>query len=182
MIQIRKPVAPKKLTRDGKRATDALKSAFNTDPASYDSGALTFSIAGLYNHSSVKLALLKAQHDKCCFCESKVSHVAYGDVEHFRPKKGWKQSHKDSLNRPGYYWLAYDWDNLFFSCQLCNQRGKGNLFPLLNPAMRAKNHTHDISQEMPLFIHPMQDDPEKFIGFNRHIPIGRRNDNKEPWS
>ena len=61
--------------------------------------------------------LLKAQHDKCCFCESKVTQVAYGDVEHYRPKAGYRQEHGAPLGRPGYYLLAYEWSNLMFCCQ-----------------------------------------------------------------
>ncbi len=87
------------------------------------------------------------QHDKCAFCESKVSAIAYGDVEHFRPKAGYQQSHDDDLQRPGYYWLAYEWSNLFFSCSICNQQGKRNVFPLANPRRRATCHRDDIGLE-----------------------------------
>ena len=61
------------------------------------------------------------------FCESKVSHIAYGDVEHFRPKAGYRQRPEDPLVQPGYYWLAYEWSNLLFCCQLCNQRFKATI-------------------------------------------------------
>ena len=70
-----------------------------------------------YSAKSVKNALIKAQHEKCCFCEAKGTHVAYGDVEHFRPKGGFRQDPNDPLGRPGYYWHAYAWENLFFSCR-----------------------------------------------------------------
>ena len=55
--------------------------------------------------------LKRETHGKCAFCESATSTVAYGDVEHFRPK---------SI----YWWLAYCYDNLSYTCQLCNQRYK----------------------------------------------------------
>jgi hypothetical protein len=49
----------------------------------YDSGMRTFDFdRGLYAHDSVKRALSRAQHGKCCFCESKVTHVAFGDAEY----------------------------------------------------------------------------------------------------
>jgi uncharacterized protein (TIGR02646 family) len=72
--------------------------------------------ASVYGAKSVKKTLLTAQHGKCAFCESKFEHVAFGDVEHFRPKGGWIQTDGDQLTRPGYYWLAYEWSNL--SCGL----------------------------------------------------------------
>ena len=61
-------------------------------------------------------AHLKAEtHGKCAYCESSTSTVAYGDVEHFRPKSV-------------YWWLAYCYDNFSYSCQLCNQMYKGATF------------------------------------------------------
>jgi hypothetical protein len=48
------------------------------------------------------------------------------------------------LEQPGYFWLAYVWANLFLACQLCNQSFKKNLFPLADPAKRARSHLHDL--------------------------------------
>jgi hypothetical protein len=42
----------------------------------------------LYAARDVKQMLIEMQHGKCCFCESQITHVAYGDVEHFRPQAG----------------------------------------------------------------------------------------------
>jgi hypothetical protein len=69
------------------------------------------------------------------------------------------------LKYPAYYWLAYEWENLYLSCTGCNQRHKQNLFPLQNPTDRATNHKQNIDQEQPLFIDMGKEDPEKFIGF-----------------
>lgn len=126
MIRIHKPAAPPAvLASKGTAETNRNRGAYEADPAAYDSGATTFSFdSGLYGHESVKAELIKAQHAKCCFCESKITHIAYGDVEHFRPKAGYRQHPDDPLGRPGYYWLAYDWSNLYLACQLCNQRFK----------------------------------------------------------
>ncbi len=76
--------------------------------------------------------------------------------------------------KPGYYWLAYSWDNLLLSCQLCNQRYKRNLFPLREPTQRATSHHDDLAEEKPLFIHPAQEEPVAYIGFRSEIafPIG----------
>ena len=125
--------------------------------------------AAIYGHTEVKGDLIKHQHNKCCFCESKIGHISYGDVEHFRPKAGWVQD-AENINQPGYYWLAYDWDNLLLSCQLCNQRHKKNYFPLSNNDNRAIA-TQNIVVEQPLFIHPANDNPEDFIYFKEEIPV-----------
>lgn len=172
MIRIRKPSrAPRILRERGKTRTDADCSAFDISPNDYLNGNKTFDFdSSIYGAKSVKNALIKAQNKKCCFCESKVTQVAYGDVEHFRTKGGFKQDKTDPLGRPGYYWLAYKWENLFFSCQKCNQRFKRNLFPLSNPAQRARSHHDDVAQENPLFIDPGAMDPAEFISFRDEYP------------
>ena len=177
MIRIAKPPqTPAVLTRRGKFKTRAMESAFTRSPGPYLRGNKTFSFeSGIYGHSSVKDALIKAQHGKCFLCESKVTHIAFGDVEHFRPKAGHRQKESDELGRPGYYWLAYEWSNLFFACQICNQKFKKNLFPLSNPARRAVSHRSDITQERPLFVDPAVDDPLQFISFRKEIPFPLNN-------
>lgn len=139
--------------------------------AAFDDGKREFDFDNkIYGHKTVKAALKQMQHDKCCFCESKISHISYGDVEHYRPKGGYKQTEQDELQLPGYYWLAYDWENLLLSCTLCNQQFKKNLFPLLEPAQRALNHHDEIAQEQPLLINPSITDPQQYIGFRQEIP------------
>jgi hypothetical protein len=133
MIRITKPEqAPSILRKRGQRTTEANQQAFIN-------GERTFKFdSSIYGAKSVKMALIKAQHDKCAFCESKVGHIAFGDVEHYRPKGGVRQNDTGPLEQPGYFWLAYAWENLFFACQLCNQSFKKNLFPLADPARRAQ--------------------------------------------
>lgn len=124
----------------------------------------------IYGDPSVKSALVKAQHGKCCFCESKVVHVAYGHVEHFRPKGGFRQTPNGKMEKPGYFWLAYDWSNLLFACELCNSRYKKNLFPLLVSKKRARRPTDSTVQESPLFVDPASEDPELHVGFREEYP------------
>lgn len=68
--------------------------------------------------------LKRDSHDKCAYCEAPTSVVAYGDVEHFRPKSV-------------YWWLAYCYDNYLVSCQLCNQKFKGAKFPISGSKMKS---------------------------------------------
>jgi uncharacterized protein (TIGR02646 family) len=172
MIRINKPSDPPNVLKTkGKKKTDEMKIAFEKNEKDYLDGKKKFAFDGkIYAHETVKDSLLQAQFDKCFLCESKVTHVGYGEVEHFRPKGGYQQSENEKLQPPGYYWLAYEWSNLFFSCQLCNQKFKKNLFPLKSPKKRAKSHKHDVAKEEPLFINPSEE-PEQHIAFNRHIPV-----------
>ena len=170
MIRINKPrLAPQVLRTKGKKKTQANCTSYTQNKRSYDTGQKKFAFdSNVYGHKTVKAALRKAQHDKCCFCESKVTHISYGDVEHFRPKAGVRQRPGVPMEKPGYYWLAYEWSNLFFSCQLCNQRYKETLFPLIKQGDRAKSHNDVINLEKPLFINPTED-VEKFISFREEV-------------
>ncbi|HBL29845.1 MAG TPA: hypothetical protein DD490_23660, partial [Acidobacteria bacterium] len=175
MITIRKPDAPPEiLATRGREETRRNQDAYERDPAGYDGGMATFTFhADVYGHGSVKTALIVAQHGKCCFCESKITHISYGDVEHFRPKAGFRQSPGDPLGRPGYYWLAYDWSNLYLCCELCNQRFKKSAFPLADESRRCRNHRADLTLEEPLFLDPGAVDPEAHLEFLAEQPRER---------
>ena len=141
--------------------------------AEYDAGKRTFDFdSNIYGHADVKQTLIQLQYGKCCFCESFVRHIAHGDVEHFRPKAGYLDSTTTTLLRPGYYWLAYDFENLFLSCQVCNQTYKRNFFPLADDSKRIDSHHNhtDLHLEEPLIVDPAKDNPEEHIYFDQEIP------------
>lgn len=127
----------------------------------------------VYGHASVKQALMEAQYAKCCYCEARISPAGHGDVEHFRPKGAVRQNEADVESKPGYYWLAYSWSNLFLSCEVCNQSHKRSFFPLADAGRRARMHTQSLQDESPLLLDPAGDDPERSIGFRRDVPFGR---------
>ncbi len=76
-----------------------------------------------YKHPENKKSLMDASFGKCVYCESKVSHVYFGDVEHLKPKGK-------------YPTLEFDWLNLGFVCAKCNN-AKSNKYddgtPYINP-------------------------------------------------
>lgn len=72
--------------------------------------------------TKAKRQLKKETHGKCAYCEAPTSRVAHGDVEHFRPKKT-------------YWWLAYFYGNYLYSCQICNQTYKRDVFPIAGPML-----------------------------------------------
>lgn len=80
MIKIRRPAqVPAILVGDGAlRHAEHGAAIASNEPFEFDKS--------IYGSKDVKKALERAQHGKCCFCESKVLHVSPGDVEHFRPK------------------------------------------------------------------------------------------------
>jgi uncharacterized protein (TIGR02646 family) len=171
MIPIKKSAKLPKILEDrGKKTTQENSDEFSANKADYENGAKKFKFdSGIYGSKSVKNALIKTQHGKCFLCESKITHISFGDVEHFRPKGGSRQTADEKeMKVPGYFWLAYDWQNLFLACQLCNQRFKKNLFPLENPDERAFSEA-ELENEKPLFINPEIENPEEFISFRGEI-------------
>lgn len=122
---------------------------------------------GIYGHREVKAQLKKDQFDKCCYCESKFTTNSPGDVEHFRPKARFKIPGVKGYHKPAYYWLAYDWSNLFFSCEVCNREHKKEIFPLFNDSERAIPHlkNHFLNNEQPILICPTED-ASNHIEFN----------------
>lgn len=71
-----------------------------------------------YGHPEIKQALDTMFNGKCAYCESKITVVTYGAIEHFFPKSV-------------YVDLTFDWNNLLLSCDRCNDANhKGTKFPL----------------------------------------------------
>ncbi|PTR04316.1 HNH endonuclease [Paraburkholderia sp. GV068] len=80
---------------------------------------------GNYKHPKNKQALNDSSFGKCMYCEGKVTHVDYGDVEHIKPKA-------EGL----FPELEFVWDNLGFACAVCNITKSSKHFPdapILNP-------------------------------------------------
>ena len=169
MIKITKTnQIPQILTSDKKlKALNEIEEKIQKDPKSVSS---TDFKSIIYNGDGVKTQLLQDQYDKCAYCEASLVGD-YACVEHYRPKSGWKEKEGDILHVPGYYWLAYDWENMLCSCDKCNsQARKGNLFPLRNPETRDIEH-HHTAQEVPLIINPTLEDPGLFLRFNQHMAV-----------
>lgn len=148
----------------------------------------------VYSHDDVKEALINLFNGKCAYCEKRVFTVS--DIEHYRPKGRIDPGSGEEVIKPGYYWLAADWDNLLLSCQECNQWrrpveqnaagewvfadeaiGKGDLFPLREGAQRADGPDVDltIEEDFRLLLNPCIDKPDKHLRFDREgFPHARR--------
>ena len=158
-------MAPVILQDPGKREGKTNCESYDCHSDEYCSGSRKFKFEnGIYAHDSVKNKLLKAQHHKCCYCESKFRATYPGAVEHFRPKGAVQQERNQGREYPGYYWLAYSWENLLVSCHSCNSK-KGTLFPLSDPGARARSHRDDMGAERPLLVDPASEEPRQHIRF-----------------
>lgn len=128
-----------------------------------------------------KDVLERSHMKKCCYCEASLDRQ-HGDIEHFRPKQMvTDENHKkqkaqigtESIDHPGYFWLAYDINNLLLSCAICNQpskskdssckccsgpNGKWNRFPLANPEQRGRPFDYEVKDEDLLLIDPLDEE------------------------
>ena len=112
-------------------------------------------------NDALRNALWKQQHKKCVYCELVRGRRREIDVEHFRPKA---QVAEDKTHL-GYWWLAYEWENLLYACKYCNQEYKKNHFPLLPQGKRAMGPGDDLLQELPMLLNPYEDEPEDCLGY-----------------
>lgn len=76
-----------------------------------------------YGHEEIKSILTEETSAKCAYCESKVNHISYDEVEHIKPKSIFPE-------------LVCEWNNLTIACQKCN-RNKGSFYDadcaIINP-------------------------------------------------
>lgn len=74
-----------------------------------------------YKNPENKEELKKSTHWKCMYCESKMLHISYSDVEHIKPKSLYPN-------------LEFDWNNLWIACDICNRKYKADQDEdLINP-------------------------------------------------
>ncbi|MFK5975248.1 MAG: TIGR02646 family protein [Sulfurovum sp.] len=109
-------------------------------------------------------------HFKCAYCEKDIKDEDK-HIEHYRPKSR-------------YYWLAYSWDNLLFSCGQCN-RPKGRKFLTKKCSNLYGNESfdniHNLGsqydlEEYPMIINPEQDDVLSDIVFDNKAIISSHNE------
>jgi hypothetical protein len=131
-----------------------------------------------------KVEFSRAQRGRCGYCELPVIAGQFGDVEHFAPKNELREFGNWELERgaevdmdaklknrkpskswaPGYWWLAYDWNNYLLACEICNTAWKGNLYPVKQP--QARNLPSETAQEVPLLLNPYgKRDPKRHLTF-----------------
>ena len=168
MIRLDKPnEIPQVLRSRGSVATQQDCDAYVRNPVPYDSGELKFEfIDSIYRSIAIKAVLKGLQHNKCCYCESKPSATSAGRIDHFRPKRAVRQGKGSDRIYPGYYWLAYRWDNLVLACEACNLK-KSDYFPLEDPGQRARSHLDPLDREVPLLLNPcVETDPGEHLKFD----------------
>lgn len=118
MIKLRLGPKPNFLVRHGDNLIEKIMSSI------YNGTILRSSVKKAYKNPEIKASVLVESHEKCAYCETKVTHQYPGDIEHIIPKKKFPR-------------LTLTWSNLTFSCFKCNN-SKRDYFgkheeKLLNP-------------------------------------------------
>lgn len=139
------------------------------DCTEHEAGVLDFTAdTKIYGDATVKAALRGMQRSKCAYCEVEV-HDNPGTIDHFRPCKAVQQAKGEEILRPGYFWLACQWENLLLACIDCNQYRKRIYFPLVDPQTRARNFRDDLDEEEPLLIDPSAEPVSDYLRFRREL-------------
>jgi hypothetical protein len=89
-----------------------------------------------------------------------------------------KQADGDQRQTPGYFWLAYRWDNLLLTCFRCNTNRKRDLFPLRFPDRRARDPNENDDAAGPLLINPCTEDPREHIRYRDVVAYSVNNSTK----
>lgn len=135
--------------------------------------------SSIYAHPKVKSALENLFNGKCAYCECRIEVTGYFDVDQFRPKTG-AMDLKGHADPDYYYWLAYEWENLYLSCRNCN-RTKRNYFPVVGSRAEPETTGKELKKEKNLLIDPCLDYPELYLNFlvdGNVLPIKKIDDAK----
>lgn len=118
--------------------------------------------------------------NKCAYCEGVPAAFGPQDAEHWRPKSAVtdptgstrpKKVERNGEAHPGYWWMAFCWQNLIPACKFCNAgRGKGTKFPIAGEYAFTPDEGIDVAtldmREKPLLLHPFcGEHPEDHIQF-----------------
>jgi hypothetical protein len=136
--------------------------------------------------SRLRDALWAVGHAKCWYSEASLQQCE-GQVEHYRPKKRLHGASHD-----GYWWRAFDWENLRLAHPTVNRRktdyltgrlaGKGSYFPVRVEARRAKNSAEEANEE-PVLLDPIVPADTRLMCFSEEsgAPRPRYSKEKDEW-
>lgn len=105
-------------------------------------------------------------NNKCAYCESSlVISDTNPEYDHFRPRHG-ARGFENEFSQDYYWWLTYEWFNIYLCCSRCNQI-KSSWFPVTgNRASLKANYSDVINYENTLLVDPCLDDPEQNFSYN----------------
>jgi uncharacterized protein (TIGR02646 family) len=160
MIQVKRSAAP--LALADRRLVGIQAEAekfFAEDTRSARQRPFGFGWAPPHIQDEVLEALARAWSDRCAFCGSPAGRELL--IHRFRPPQD-AVAEDGGTSRRHYWWLAYDWDNLYPACARC-QEAQGAKFPTDRTRVRAGVVERLNEREAPLLLDPCDDDPEAVL-------------------
>lgn len=146
-----------------------------------------------YDLEEVRQALLAAQGPWCAYCGGTIEEKV-DPIEHVRPKGAadgvdWSQARPPApleafyawfeaggswkvRDKARYWWLAWTWENLLYTCGKCNTAYKQNWFPCEAGSMPLDERHAPPGAERPLLVDPSREDPLDHIRFTPDLDGG----------
>lgn len=150
-----------------------------------------------YTDKSMPRELRASLHElfgnKCAYCETKVdfnrdrfewnnpvsksgysnmSDENFSIINHFRPRNNAKGFGKEDASVDHYWWLTFEWYNLYLSCFKCN-RNKANWFPVGGERVEVREGYKSFKKyyylhrtERPQLLDPCFDYPDEHIDYD----------------
>jgi uncharacterized protein (TIGR02646 family) len=111
----------------------------------------------------VRLTLIRLFHNKCAYCETPLVGQR-PNLEHFRPKANARNTVRGTVDPDHYWWLFYEWENLYLACQECNIN-KRDQFPILGDRAKIGAGGAALREETAMLLDPCLDNPAEFLMF-----------------
>lgn len=160
MVRLKRGPAPLGLSgAEAKRALAAAGEHFRSDTRAARQRSYDFEAAGLFAEATVVGELGRIAAERCMFCSRPAGEAL--QPHRFRPPQD-AVAGDGSTSRRHYWWLAYEWQNVYLACSDCHF-AQGSKFPVANKRVRvgAKNRLNE--RERPLLVDPFEDDPEEIF-------------------
>ena len=107
----------------------------------------------------------------CAVCELSLSDRD-ARIHRWRPTQG-AVSISGKTSSKHYYWLAYEWDNLYLLCLRCSE-SQGLKFPISGARARVGAKGADLLGERPLLLDPCKDDAEQLLVYQKSGEVTAR--------
>jgi len=111
-------------------------------------------------HKDTAIALAELFNGKCAYCESLLEKSQTIHTNRFRPKQ-FAMNLDGAVSKTHYWWLSYEWQNLYSSCSICDS-SKSTRFPVEGKRLVAQQSS---SKEEAILIDPCNEKDFEEIHF-----------------
>ena len=160
MIKIEKHKKPSYLeSADVRMALDKMEEFYGSDSNSREQKRFDFPMMHEIDRN-LKAEVSVIFHNKCSYCEILIEEQEKAQIDRFRPYNGVRDG--KLYFKDLYWWLTYDWGNLFYSCEECSKL-KANYFPI--KGIRTVIPNGLLENEHKLLVDPHNDNPSDHFYF-----------------